>query len=624
MGWLADGRPYYTMKLVEGDTLADRLKPGSDVTSQRMYLLQVFARVCQALAFAHSKGVIHRDLKPIHVMVGEHGEVHIIDWGLAKVLGQGDVLAPAESSPWPSPTASMDGQAMGTWPYMPREQANGRIQKMDRRSDVFGLGGILCAILTGKPPYVGPTPEDVKRQASEADLAGAYARLEACGADAELIALARDCLSAEPNGRPPDASVVEKRLTNYLASVEERLRQAELARGVAEKMAEAEGRLRRLAEEKAEGERRERELAEEARRLAEGKARAERDRLAAEEARQAEKRQNAIDKALTAAMGGDLEAAEQAIAEAEGAGASTGQVQMLRGQIALHRGQSREARRHLEEAVRLLPDSVAAWGMLAAAYASDGQWDWYDMTIRGMKKLSPSTPEDFLFKGYAEAWLDPELGLQTIKQAFDRRPMMGIALLLRAEVRGFVAQDTDDLAEAEGAVQDASYARELLRNNPAALWVSLNAHLVKAGLHEHRDEPEQRSAELKLAGKCADALKPFTALPEAVVYRWLYFREMGQDEEVRLRRSGRSRADEVTIPILPCRSLRFARGEASLRGPRPARFGRRPVPGLPSVLAVAVAAEVVAARHDHGLGDPEDDAGVDGSSNTPSPSAGPA
>ena len=123
MGWLADGRPYYTMKLVEGDTLADRLKPGSDVTSQRMYLLQVFARVCQALAFAHNKGVIHRDLKPIHVMVGAHGEVYIIDWGLAKVLGQGDVLAPAESSAWPRTTSSMDGQAMGTWPYMSREAA---------------------------------------------------------------------------------------------------------------------------------------------------------------------------------------------------------------------------------------------------------------------------------------------------------------------------------------------------------------------------------------------------------------------------------------------------------------------------------------------------------------------
>jgi tetratricopeptide (TPR) repeat protein len=525
MGWLADGRPYYTMKLVEGDTLADLLKPGSDVTSQRMYLLQVFARVCQALAFAHNKGVIHRDLKPIHVMVGEHGEVHIIDWGLAKELGQGEVLAPAESSHWPSPISSTDGQAMGTPAYMPPEQANGRIKEMDRRSDVFGLGAILCEILTGQPPYVGP---DVMRQAQEADLAGANARLEACGADADLIALARDCLSPEPNDRPKDASVVEKRLTDYLASVEERLRQAELDRAAAE----AQAKEAVLTQQQAERARR---------RTLWGAASAALFLVALLAAgyfawRDREARQkhlaNTLDRALTAAMSGDLEGADQAIAEAERAGASPGQVRMLRGQIALHRGQSREAMGHLEEAVRLLPKSVAARGMLAAAYAYDGDWERYDRTIREMEPLTPSTPEDFLFKGYAEAYLEPDRGLRTIQQAFDRRPMMGIALLLRAEVRAFLAQDTDDLKEAEGAVQDAKYAKELLRNNPAPIWVSLEAHLAKAGVHEHLGEPDRRDAELKLAGEDADALKPFTALPEAVVYRWLYFREMGREEEV--------------------------------------------------------------------------------------------
>src|SRR5262249_34793159 len=145
-------------------------------------------------------------------------------------------------------------------------------------------------------------------------------------------------------------------------------------------------------------------------------------------------------------------------------------------------------------------------------------------------------PEDFLFKGYAEANLDPVRGLQTIKQAFDRRPMTGIALLIRAEVRAFVAQDTDDLGVAEGAVQDAGIARELLRDNPAALCVSLNDDLAKAGVHEHRGEPKQRSEALRRAGGYADLLKRFTEpptlLPEAVVYRWLYFREMGSEEKV--------------------------------------------------------------------------------------------
>jgi tetratricopeptide (TPR) repeat protein len=267
--------------------------------------------------------------------------------------------------------------------------------------------------------------------------------------------------------------------------------------------------------------------------------------------------------AATAAMSGDLDAAEQATAEAERAGASAGQVHMLRGQIALHRGQSREAIQHLEEAVRLQPTSVAARGMLAAAYAYDGNWEKYDRMIREMEQLSPSTPEDFLFKGYAEANLEPERGLRTIQQALERRPMWGIALLLRAEVRALAAQDTDDLVQAEGAVQDAKYARELLRNNPAALWASLSAHLAKAGVHEHRGEAEQRRAELELAGKAAEALKRFTALPEAVVNRWTYFREVGREEEVleELRRASKE-TDHVYVNF-SCAVTLYRRGQRS-------------------------------------------------------------
>ena len=538
MGRLADGRPYYTMKLVKGQELKESLKAEPDMPSQRTALLQVFARVCQALAFAHREGVIHRDLKPGNIMVGEHGEVQVMDWGLAKFLAERDVL-PAEAtqtngSPDESNDRTRDGDKLGTWPYMPPEQAKGRIVEMDRRSDVFGLGAILCEILTGEPPYVGPTIADVMRQAREADLVSAYARLDACGADAELIALARACLSAEPNDRPGDASVVEKRLTEYLASVEERLRQAELDRAAAKAQAkEAWRRMLWIAASAGlflllllvaaffgwrDYDARQKHLAD------------------------------SLDRALTTATSGDLDGADQAIADAERAGASAGQMHMLRGQVALHRGHSQDARQHLEEAVRLLPDSVAARGMLAAAYASDGQWEWYERTIREMEQLTPKTPEDFLFKGYAEAELDPEGGLQTIKKAFDRRPMMGIALLLRAEVRAFVAEDTDDPDEAEGAVQDAKYAKECLRNNPAALWVSLEAHLAKAGVHEYHGEPKQRIAELDLAGKDAEALKPFTALPEAVVYRWLYFREVGREEEVldELRRAS-SQTDHVNV-----------------------------------------------------------------------------
>jgi eukaryotic-like serine/threonine-protein kinase len=346
VGRLADGRPYYTMKLVEGKTLAERLQAEPDVASRRTELLQVFARVCQALAFAHREKVIHRDLKPGNIMVGEHGEVHVMDWGLAKSLAKRDVL-PAEAAQTNGTSDESDdhtkpGSMMGTCEYMSPEQANGRTEEMDRRTDVFGLGAILCEILTGQPPYVG-SKADVMRQAREADLAGAYARLEACGADAELIALARACLSAKPNDRPEDASVVEERLTGYLASVEERLRQAELDRAAAEAQAK-EAVLTRQQAEKAR------------RRTLWGAASAGLFLLALLAAgifawRDSEARQkilaDTVDRALTAAMACDLKGAEQAIEEAKRAGASAGQVHMLHGLIALHRGQSREAIQHL-------------------------------------------------------------------------------------------------------------------------------------------------------------------------------------------------------------------------------------------------------------------------------------
>jgi hypothetical protein len=582
MGRLADDRLYYTMKFVEGQTLEKLLKVRPDAASERTTLLQVFAKVCQALAFAHSKGVIHGDPKPRNVMVGEHGEVQVMDWGEARDLTESDVPP----------------GGVVTWQYASPEQASGCTGKIDRRSDVFGLGGILCAILTGKPPYVGYL-KDVKRQARKADLTGAYSRLEACRADRELIDLARACLSPAPNDRPEDALMVEKRLTDYLASVEQRLRHAERERAAAQARAE-QALLTQQEAEKArrrtlwlavglgvtllalvaafhfEGEAHHAKL----KRLA-----AERDLLVEKQAHERENCQHKIDMALTAAMGGDLETAEQAIAEAEHAGASTGQVRMLRGQVALHRGQRRQARRHLEEAVRLLPKSVAARGMLAAAYASHGQWESYDKEVREMEGLTPSTPEDFLFKGCAEANLEPSRGLRTIKQAFDRRPMMGIALLLRADARALVAQDTDAFDEAEGAVQDAKYAKQLLRDNPAALWVSLQAHLAKAGVHEHRGEPDQRRAELQLAGNDADALKPFTALPDAVVYRWLYFREMSREEELLEElRLASERTDHVYVTFCYALTL-YRRGrpgdfEEALRvlQPRPGTYSDRLLP----------------------------------------------
>src|SRR3954453_22443012 len=112
---------------------------------------------------------------------------------------------------------------------MPPEQANGDIANLDRRADVFGLGAILCEVLTGKPPYLGRSGEEVRRKAANGDLADAITRLVACGADHELISLTKACLAPEPADRPRDAQAVADGLMTYLDGVQDRLHKAELA-----------------------------------------------------------------------------------------------------------------------------------------------------------------------------------------------------------------------------------------------------------------------------------------------------------------------------------------------------------------------------------------------------------
>jgi tetratricopeptide (TPR) repeat protein len=258
LGTLADGSPFLAMKLIAGQTLAQEMK-----AADRPRLLQVFLQVCQAVGFAHSRGIVHRDLKPANVMVGAFGEVQVMDWGLAKHLTSRDVPADPSSlevltalpevaganqtidHQWPGEATddqTQAGQVMGTPAYMAPEQARGEVA--DARADVFALGGMLCAILTGGPPFNGKSTLEVLHHARAADLTGANARLDGCGADAELVALCRACLSPDPAGRPKDGRAVADGMTAYLDGVQERLQAAQRERAVAAAR-EAEQRKRR-------------------------------------------------------------------------------------------------------------------------------------------------------------------------------------------------------------------------------------------------------------------------------------------------------------------------------------------------------------------------------------------
>jgi hypothetical protein len=296
-------------ELIRGRTLAQLLQERPSPTHDLPGFLAIFGQLCQTIAYAHNRHILHRDLKPSNVMVGAFGEVQVMDWGLTKVLeerdgagegrGQQQDVSAIHTAQGGADTQA--GTVLGTPAYMAPEQALGEVHRLDRRADVFALGALLCEILTGRPPYTAENQAAVRRRAARADLADAFARLDGCGADAELVALAKRCLATDPGERPRDAGALAAELTAYLEGVERRLRRAELERAGAEARAE-EAKATAQAEQARAKEAEAREAAE--RRQAEeaqARARAEQGRATEAEAKEAAQRARATEAEARAA-----------------------------------------------------------------------------------------------------------------------------------------------------------------------------------------------------------------------------------------------------------------------------------------------------------------------------------
>ncbi|MFN6106165.1 MAG: serine/threonine-protein kinase, partial [Planctomycetaceae bacterium] len=184
LGQYADGRPFYAMRFIKGDSLneaiarfhrqhagAGELTTG-EVGVEFRKLLGRFIDVCEAIEYAHSRGVLHRDLKPGNIMLGKYGETLVVDWGLAKVVGRDEryrqegetTIAPDQGS-GSAPTQG----AIGTPVYMSPEQAAGRVADLGPATDVYSLGATLYHVLTGRAPFFGNTTEEILRRVQAGD-----------------------------------------------------------------------------------------------------------------------------------------------------------------------------------------------------------------------------------------------------------------------------------------------------------------------------------------------------------------------------------------------------------------------------------------------------------------------
>jgi serine/threonine protein kinase len=230
LGTYGDGRPYYAMRFVDGDSLKEAIarfhgdeslqrEPGRRLLELRM-LLRRFVDVCNAIEYAHSRGILHRDIKPGNIMVGKHGETLVVDWGLAKAQGREPAggrsgerpLVPSAGS---GSADTLPGSALGTASYMSPEQARGELDRVGPRSDVYSLGATLYCLLTGTQPFEGDSLGDVLRAVQRGEFAPPR-KLDP-SIDKALEAICLKSMALEPENRYGSCKEIVDEIERWMA-----------------------------------------------------------------------------------------------------------------------------------------------------------------------------------------------------------------------------------------------------------------------------------------------------------------------------------------------------------------------------------------------------------------------
>jgi serine/threonine protein kinase len=451
---------------------------------------RMIAEVADALEYAHQQGVIHRDMKPSNLLLSPAERLSVNDFGLARMLEQ--------------PGMTMTGEFVGTPAYMSPEQITAGRAPLDHRTDIYSLGATLYELLTLQRPFLGERRDEVIAQIMHKEPKSPRRINRKVPLDLETICL--KAMEKDPDRRYQTAGAMAEDLRRYVN------RFAILARRA--------GPVQRLVK----WVKRQPAVAASlgcvliAFCIMLGFAyQAHRARLRLLDEK--------ISKAYMVAAGGDLRSTEEAIKEIEDLGASTGHVRLLRGMVSHFRGDTASAISELEQAVKLLPESVSARALLAASYGNNGQFGLQGQVLKELEKLTPTTPEDYLFMGYAQgeiANLNKGIGL--------RDSALGRAL--RTWVRSGGVHDTGDRQELELLLADADAARAMSPDNARVLCYSAWAHLIAAGIYQEAKLPDKQKAELARAERDVKALETFVDdLPTVVWPAWWYYEEINESDK---------------------------------------------------------------------------------------------
>ncbi len=459
----------------------------------------VIANVADGLQYAHDMKVIHRDVKPSNLLLSADGEIHIGDFGLARITHE--------------PGLTRTGEMIGTPYYMAPEQVL-PTGVVDERTDVYALGATLYELLTLRPPFGGERREQVISQIGNAEPVLPRTINRLVPRDLETICL--KTLEKNPSRRYQSAEELAADLRRYVGC------HPILARPLSPL-----GRSVRWVQ-------RHRTwaaaistmclLAIVAMFFAYRTYRSESRWTDAQYAQ-------LFETAQLTALEGNIKRAADAIDDAEKLGAPESQLFLLRGQLALQSGEFQEACDSLEAAVREMPDSAAAHALLANAYEFNEEHEKSARVARLLPTLKPVTLQDHLLLGQAQFYSDFATGLATLDQAVQLDKTSVQARLTRGSLLAERAMDTGDAQTAERALDDLRIASELLDPNSYLLGNVLQARLIAATAYEAEGNEEQRQQHLREAAHVAESLENFPEQYQSHRWRGLYFEYIGDDEK---------------------------------------------------------------------------------------------